>query len=79
MKRKITLLVLSMASIFILAILLVPLIPPSFAAGCPASMDEVDVSLSPEHDTNNNGIICQYIRAEVGFPTITIYQDDMTS
>ena len=65
------------ASIFIMIILLVPLIPSSLAASCPASMTQVDASESPEHDENQNGLICQYVRQATGFPTVTIYQDDM--
>jgi hypothetical protein len=78
MERKTTLTLLPLAGIFIImAILLVPLIPPAVAAGCPAPMTEVDASLSPEDDANNNGIICQGVRAAEGFPTVTLYQDDM--
>ncbi len=79
MERKNTLTLLPLAGIFIImVILLVPLIPPAVAAACPASMTEVDSTLSPEHDANGNGLICQYVREAVGFQTVTIYQDDMT-
>lgn len=78
MEKKTKLTMLPLAGIFIImAILLVPLIPPAVAAGCPGSMTEEPASLSPEHDVNNNGIICQYIREASGFPTVTVYQDDM--
>ena len=77
MGRKITFMILPLASIFIMVLLLAPLAPLSFAAACPGSMTEVDASLSPEHDANNNGLICQYVRSAIGFPTVTVYQDDV--
>jgi len=77
MESKNSLIVFLLSSIFIMALLLVPLIPPSLAATCPSSMTEVNASLSPSHDENSNGLICQYVREATGFPTVTIYQDDV--
>jgi len=65
-------------TIFIMALLLIPLIPPSLAATCPSSMTEVDASFSISSDVNGNGLICEYTRpAADGFPSVTVYQDDM--
>jgi len=78
MGEKKSLMVFLLPTIFIMALLLVPLIPPSLAATCPSSMTQVDASLSPSDDENGNGLICQYTReAAERFPSVTVYQDDM--
>jgi len=53
-------------------------IPLSIAAGCPLTMTEVDASASPATDENQNGLICEYMRAMEGYPTVMYYQDDMS-